>query len=101
MIHWSNKLYVHPDIKEDVDNVINRINNKQYALNIYCIIRSLDESNLFEIICSEELSNILYKDKDISIVGIAQGKKQCEEVLVDIIEAIIDEQGNINLNMLE
>lgn len=101
MIEWSKKLYVHPDIKDDVDNIINRINSRQYSLNLYCIIRSLDDNNLFEIICSEELSNILYKGKNIFIMGIAQGKRQCEDVLVDIIEAIIDEQGNINPNLLE
>ena len=100
MIQWSKKIYVHPDIKEDMDSIIDRINSKRYSLSIYCIIRSLDDKNLFEIICSEELSNILYKDKNIQIIGIAQGKRQCEEVLVDIIEAIVDEQGNINLNML-
>jgi hypothetical protein len=99
MITWNKNLYVHKDIEKDIQNIINDVDNKKYA-KIYCIIRALSEQNLFEILSLAELTNGLYTDKDIEVYGVAKGKDNIKDILIDMVESTIDKDGNILISKL-
>ena len=99
MITWYDRLLVHNTI-DDIEDIKNKISNKEYPFGIYCIIDSLNENNLFEIVSLNELFNVFYKEKNIIVFGIAKGRKHIREVLLNIVESIINRDGMIDKSML-
>lgn len=99
MITWYDRLLVHNSI-DDIEIIKNKISNKEYPLGIYCIIETLNENNLFEIVSLNELSNVFYKEKNILIIGIAKGRKYIREVLIKLVESIINRDGIIDKSLL-
>ena len=99
MITWYEKLMIHNSI-ENIDDIKNQINNKEYPLGIYCIIDSLNHNNLFEIVSSNELSNSFYDELKVHVIGIAKGKKNINDVLIKLVESIVDENGLIDKSLL-
>ena len=86
MIKWREELYIHSDIEDSAMDIMNDLLKKS-NYNIYCIIKALDKRNLYEILSVMELSNGMYDNKQIEIIGIAKGKKNIKEVLIDVVEA--------------
>ncbi|MBE5935143.1 MAG: hypothetical protein E7262_05065 [Lachnospiraceae bacterium] len=85
-VKWNEKVYIHNDLKFNIEDIKQDLFGKEYS-NLYCIIRALDGRNLYEIMRISELSNGLYNNKEIEIMGIAKGKRRTKEVLIDIIKS--------------
>ena len=97
MIKWNEHIYIHNNIKENVSDIISDV-YKYKSEKIYVVIKALSDNNLLEIISIAELLNGLYNNRDVEIYGIARGKRNVKEILIDIIEAAVDDKGNININ---
>lgn len=84
-IIWNKNLYIHSNVKAELSHIIDDLFDKSNA-NIYCIIKALEGTNLYEILSVVELSNGLYEDKEIEIIGIARGKNNIKDVLIDVVQ---------------
>ena len=84
-ITWNRDLFLHNNVKTDISDIMSDLFDKKNA-NVYCIIKALESRNLYEILSVVELSNGLYEDKEIEIIGIARGKNNIKDVLIDVIE---------------
>ena len=100
MLRWNENLYVHSDIKEEIEDIIKQIDNVKKYANIYLVIKSTMPNNLFEIVSVSEMFNGLYNDINMDVIGIARGKNAIKEILLEIVETIIDKDGNINKKQL-
>jgi len=82
---YSKKMYVSPNIG-NINEVKEILNSKTALYNIYIICISKNNKNLFEIIHSTEIFKSIYRNKKFTIVGLANGKKDSFNLLVNIIE---------------
>lgn len=99
MITWYDRLMIHTSI-ENIEDIKFQISKKEYPRNIYCIVDSNDKDNLFDVLSLWELSNGLYDNLEVNILGIAKGKSNIQQVLIKLVESLINEEGNIDKNLL-
>ena len=84
-ITWNKELYLHNNVKTDISKIMEDLFAKGNS-NIYLIIKEIEGRNLYEILSVLELSNGLYEDKEIEIIGLARGKNNVKDVLIDVVE---------------
>lgn len=96
MVSWSNQLFLSKSIKKhDLENIKKSIEDRKFTCSIYCISLASNPKNLFDIYNSKELLFPYYKKKDIHIIGLAKSKKQAFELVLDIIDEIHTNTGDV------
>lgn len=97
MIQWTTKLYIGDKMKKKKNKAINSISNSKATFNVYCIAFASNPSNLFDIMDANELLFPHYRNLDVCIVGLAEGKAEAIELIREMLMEEYQETGNFNV----
>ncbi len=84
MIKWYPNLYLDEKARKNEAKLKNRIDKGKPLLEVYCICIASNLDNLFDIINVNELLFRYYKNKQISIIGLAYGRESAVRLIEDI-----------------
>lgn len=96
MIEFSKNLYIGKKI-DNKNEIIDLISKNTPILNIFFICIDKKSNNLMEIIESKEIFKKINLNKNYMIIGIARGKSEAIEIVIDIFNKWI-KQGKYNFN---
>ncbi len=88
MITWYPELYLDEQAAKKEAKLKSKIEKGKVSLNVYCICLASNPDNLFDIINVNELLFRYYKQKKITIIGLAYSRdsavKLVEKIALDI-----------------
>lgn len=96
MVEWVNNLRVTEKIKNK-KKIMTSINKGRIVIDIYCIAFSINRENLFDIYNVNELKFPYYKNKKITVVGLAKGKEDAITLTQEILLEIYNNTGDFKV----
>ena len=94
---WYHNLYIKKKKKKDKDKLIREINGKTGPVNVYLLTLPVNPQNQLEIIPALFVK-IRYQEQACPmIVGIARGRREAEEVLLEIVDDVLEKTGKPDL----
>ena len=88
MIKWYPNLYLDEKATKKVEKLKSKIETGKPLFGVYCICLALNKNNLFDIIDVNELLFRYYKQKQLTIIGLAYGRESAvrliEKISLDI-----------------
>lgn len=99
MIKWYPDLYLDEKASKKEAKLKNKIENGKVAFDVYCICISMNPDNLFDIMNVNELLFRYYRQKQISIIGLAYGRASAIKLLEKIALDIYHNTDNFEPNM--
>ncbi len=94
---WYHSLYIGKNAKKDKEKLIREIDDNAGPVNVYLLTLPVNPKNQLEIISALFLK-IRYREQSCPmIVGIAIGRREAEEVLLEIVEDVMEKTGKIDL----
>lgn len=93
MIKWYKDLYLDDNIGKKARKYRNRIEKGKLLPGVFCIIRALNENNLFDIINANELLFPYYQRKEILVLGLAPNRESAMYLVKDMLEEMYDRTG--------
>lgn len=89
VMNFIEEIYVGENVG-DIHTVIYALNRKIPILNVYCICIELYSKFLIEIISSYEISKHHNRFENHTIIGIAEGKKEANDLVRFIIQDAVN-----------
>lgn len=93
MIEWFQPLYVDEETKKKKRKIKRRLKQNKPVIGCYCIAFAQNEKDLFDMIEMNSLFFHYYKEKNLKILGLAQGKKNALQLVQQLIEEIYQQTG--------
>lgn len=97
MVVWSEKLYFGEGVKKKHRKIIRAINKGKLSYGIYIISYASNAENLFDIISVQELQFPAYKNMEIHIVGLANGKDEAIGLVTNMLMEIYLNTGDFKV----
>lgn len=100
MLKWVEKIYIDSENlgeEFDVNDLKAWIDSDEKIKEIYLIISPVNPNNLFEIVSAPEIKKFFYRTEEISVYGVALGKRGAEELVGKITCDMLKEIGQINV----
>ncbi|MBO6163236.1 MAG: hypothetical protein J6O53_08260 [Eubacterium sp.] len=81
--------------KQQFEKLLGRVARGEYTAPLFVVTYPVFSSGIFEIYEYNELRQNFYRDYDdkILILGMSQSKQGAREVLMDILEQYLDDEG--------
>ncbi|MBB2183686.1 hypothetical protein H0486_12455 [Lachnospiraceae bacterium MD1] len=84
-------------MRKSKKKAIASINNREATFGVYCIAFASNPGNLFDIMDANELLFPHYSKYDIRIAGLAKGKEEALELVVDMLMEVYRETGDFDV----
>ena len=94
---FHNKLYLDDDISKNKRTIIKKLKQNKLTLGVYVIVLSESDTDQLEIYPSYVLLQKVYRDIEITVVGIASDLDASRELLVRMTEDCLRETGKVSL----
>lgn len=89
-------LYLGETVTPKENQIMKKLNNDKVVPDLYLITMSNNTDNMLEIVPQWEVMQKGYPNKDIKVVGLANGKKEAVSVVQFIVEQSLQETGSAN-----
>lgn len=91
MIMFRQSLYLGEGARKDKNNIIRNIRKHKFQMGVYVISLCANHRDIFDIIPTFMLGKDDYKGRDITVLGIAQGREEAfklaGKMILDSMEA--------------
>lgn len=94
-MNFIEEIYVGETVK-DIQTIVYALNRRIPILNVYCICMELYSKFLIEIVSSYEISKRYHKYEGYTIIGIAEGKKEANDLVRFIIQDAVNGVWDMN-----
>jgi hypothetical protein len=96
---WYRKLYLGENAKKSKYKIFRRVRMNKFSIDTYLITLPSNDENLLDVFQANMLLQPYYKkaDRDIFVVGIANGKDEAYEVVRDIIDDVYSHTGAFDI----
>ena len=94
---WYENLYVGESIQHKKEKIKWKIRHNAGQIQIYVIAIASNPQNLLDIIPAQELMQKGYPTKEMYIIGLAQGMKEAQLVVKQIIDEVYQETGSFQI----
>lgn len=95
MIVWSEKLYIGEQAEKKTEKVQKKLENGKLVTGFFLITKPSNKSNLFDILPTEELKFPYYKQRELLVYGLANGKSEAEQLVLTMLEDVYRETGGL------
>ncbi len=96
-MRWYEDIYVGYNLLEEKRKTIRQIKNGKMMLNTYVITLPSNDYDTLEIYPSNVLIQKWYRDSDMVIVGIAEGREEALDMMQLIIMDCYNDTGSVNV----
>ena len=90
---FHKKLYLDDEISENKRKIIRKLKHNKLTLGVYVIVLSESDTDQLEIYPSYVLVQDIFKDNEMTVVGIASDLASSRELLVRMTEDCLKETG--------
>lgn len=90
-------LYMDEYAKENQADIIRKIENDKWQMNIYLVVLTKGEKNHMEVFHSVLLIQKVLSKDDLFVVGIANGYFDALELVEKITQEVYDETGDVDI----
>ena len=97
---WNNRLYVGEKAVPHKKTIVKKIKNNKFQLGIYVLALPANEDNVMDIYPAQVLMQEHFKKSNQLIVGIAKGKDEALELMIQMITDSINETGSYRVKDL-
>lgn len=94
---WYKNLYVGSQASEKRRQIIWKTRHKKLQQDVFLLTLPTNEKNQLDIISANLLLQPYFKKQEISIVGIAIGKDEAIEVLIQLVQDVYIETGQSSI----
>lgn len=94
---FHKKLYFDEKLSKSKRKVLKKLKQGNLQLGVHVITLALNEKDLLEIYPSYILLQKVYRDSDLTVVGVASGRDEAYELLTKMTEDCIKKNGNADL----
>lgn len=97
MIFFNEQLYCSDSVSDEEQIIIANTSDGIKNKDIYCILLSTNEKNLFDILDINELLKPYYKDIQVHIIGLARGKDEAVVLAKDLLKEVFIKTGGFEV----
>ena len=97
---WNNRLYVGEKAEPHKKKIVKNIKNNKVQLGIYVLALPANEENVMDIYPAQVLLQEHFKKSNQLIVGVAKGRDEAMELMMQIITDSINETGSYRVRDL-
>lgn len=94
---WYEDLYVGYGLLDKKRQIMRKINNGKLMFNKYVITLPQNDYDTLDIYPSSVLTQKWYRDSDIVVIGIAEGKEEAMDMMTLIIMDCLEQTGGVNV----
>ena len=94
---FHKKLYLDDENQKNKRKIIRKLKHNKLALGVYVLALSEAETEQIEIFPFYVLLQKAYKEREIMVVGIAEGMDNAKELLIKMTEDCLRETGTVSL----
>lgn len=94
---WYEDLYVGYNLLDKKRQIVRKIKNGKPMFNKYVITLPQNDYDTLEIYPSNVLIQKWYRDSDMVVIGIAEGKEEAMDMMNLIIMECLEQTGNVNV----
>ena len=94
---FHKKLYLDDENLKNKRKIIKKLKHNKLALGVYVLTLSEAKTEQIEIYPTYVLLQKAYKDKEIMVVGIADGMDNAQGLLIKMTEDCLRETGTVSL----
>ena len=95
MVIWSEKLYVGEQAEKNYKKIKKKIEQGKLVTDVFLITKPSNENNLFDILPARELLFPYYKKRELLVYGLAKGKDEAKELLLQMLQEIYQAMGGL------
>ena len=97
---WNNRLYVGEKTVPHKKTIVKKIKKNKIQLGVYVLALPANEANVMDIYPSQVLLQEHFKKSKQLIIGIARGRDEALELMMQIITDAINETGSYKVKDL-
>lgn len=94
---FHNKLYLDDEISKNKRKIIKNLKHNKLTLSVYVMVLSENEDDQLDIYPSYVLLQKVYRDRELTVVGIASDMENSKGLLVKMTEDCLKETGKVSL----
>lgn len=94
---WYEDLYVGYSLLDKKRQIMRKIKNGKPMFNKYVITLPKNDYDTLEIYPADVMIQKWYKDSDIVVIGIAEGKEEAMDIMVLIIMDCLNQTGGVKV----
>lgn len=94
---WYKNLYVGSQAFEKRRKIIWKTGHRKLQHNVFLLTLPSNEKNQLDIISANLLLQPYFKKRDVAIVGIAIGKDEAVELLIQLVQDVYVETGQASI----
>lgn len=94
---WYEDLYVGYSLLDKKRQIMRKIKNGKPMFNKYVITLPKNNYDTLEIYPADVMIQKWYKDSDIVVIGIAEGKEEAMDIMVLIIMDCLNQTGGVKV----
>ena len=94
---FHKKLYLDDEISKNKRTIIRKLKHNKLALNVYVMVLAENENEEIDIYPAYVLLQKAYKDRELTVVGLASDMSNSKDLLVKMTEDCIRMTGKVSL----
>ena len=99
MIKWLDPLFVSESAERDIKRTVRRIKHRRGLLDIYVLVLPTNIEDQLDILHANYLLQPWYQHRELTIVGIAKGKREAVDLVVRMVDEAQKRIGVPNLKL--
>ena len=92
-MRFLENLYIGTTARETAEQVMEIIRSGRYVKDVYVLIEPLSEGNQIEVLQSYYLRQRYYQEMDPTVLGIAKGKGEALDLVLQMTQEAVDRFG--------
>ncbi|MDO4943029.1 MAG: hypothetical protein Q4E73_09390 [Lachnospiraceae bacterium] len=88
-MEFAEKLYIGPSIRHRQERILSRMEQGKMVVSLYCITKAMNQTDLYDIYSYHELRQKYYKERSVTILGLAGSKEEAIGITAYMIQKLI------------
>lgn len=97
MIKWCEKLYMDEEVAKKPEKWKKKVEKSKITIDLYCVCVASNPDNLFDIMNCNEMLFRYYRQRNITIMGLAKSQYEAELLVQQIVEDMLKSIGTLNV----
>ena len=96
-MRFLSSLYLGEKARETEEQVMDDVRSGRYVKDLYVLIEPLSDANQIEVLQAYYLRQRYYQEKDPMILGVAKGKSEALDLVLQMTQEALDRFGRPDL----
>ncbi len=96
-MRFLSSLYLGEKARETAEQVMDDVRSGRYVKDLYVLIEPLSDANQIEVLQAYYLRQRYYQEKDPMILGVAKGKSEALDLVLQMTQEALDRFGRPDL----